>query len=231
MLSIFLRTLLIYLLLIATVRLMGKRQIGELEVTDLVTTLLLSELAALPITDLNIPVSHALIPMVCLLFLEVASSMVLVRFPKLKGLVSDRPTVLIRNGILQQKALLTSRISVEELMGELRQQSYTALEQIEDAILEKNGKITLLPKPPFAHPTVNQLSLPPKPDPLMHVVLTGGTVNREGLRLIGQDEAWLMKILRKKGIPPRELFCVTANQNGDVYLIRSEESEERKRKP
>ena len=231
MLSIFLRTLLIYLLLIATVRLMGKRQIGELEVSDLVTTLLLSELAALPLTDLNIPVSHSVIPMVTLLFLEVASSVVLIRLPRLKGLVSDRPTVLIRQGELSRKALLSARLSVEELMGELRQQGYIALDQIEDAILEKNGKITLLPKPSHAPPTAGQLGLKPEPSPLMHVVLSNGRINREGLRLVGRDRSWLLQELKKRSLAPEELFCATADPLGNLYLLPEETKQERKRKP
>ena len=219
MLSIFIRTLLIYLLLIATVRLMGKRQIGELEVTDFVTTLLLSELAALPITDLNIPVSHALIPMITLLFLEVASSVVLIRLPRLKGLVSARPTVIIQNGKLSLKALRQVRISAEELMGELRQQGYTSPAQIEDAILEKNGKLTLLPKAQYAQPTVSDLSLTVKDAPLMHVVVSNGVVNHVGLRLIGKDKAWLMQQLQKRSLEPGHLFCAMANRSGELYTV------------
>ncbi len=231
MLSIFLRTLLIYLLLIATVRLMGKRQIGELEVSDLVTTLLLSELAALPLTDLNIPVSHSAIPMITLLFLEVASSVVLIRLPRLKGLVSDRPTVLIRQGALSQQALLSARLSIEELMGELRQQGYNALDQIEDAILEKNGKVTLLPKPAHAPPTAGQLGLKSDPPSLMHVVLSNGRINLEGLRLVGLDTDWFMKELKARDLTPEDLFCATADSLGNLYLLPTEIKKERKRKP
>jgi len=230
MLSIFLRTLLIYVLLIATVRLMGKRQIGELEVTDLVTTLLLSELAALPITDLNIPVSHAVIPMVTLLFLEVLSAVVLICFPRLKGLVSARPTVIMQEGRLNQAALRSSRISVEELMGEARQQGYTDLEQLSDAILEKNGKLTLLPKPQYAQPTVQQLSLPTKNDQLMHVVLYNGVSSRRGLALIEKDEQWLLAALQKQALSPQTLFCVTANRAGDLRTIPMDPPKKKEKK-
>ena len=219
MVIIFFRTLLIYFILIATVRLMGKRQIGELEVTDLVTTLMLSEIAALPITDTNIPVSHALIPMITLLFLEVSTSMVLITFPKLKALVSARPTVIISEGILNQAALRSIRISVEELMGEIRQQGYTSMEQIGDAILEKNGKLTILPKIQFSTPNVRQLSLNVSDDPLMHVVLVGGTVNKAGLSLINKSEEWLLQSIHARGYTVEQLFCATANRAGEVYLI------------
>lgn len=116
MTTLLIRTVLIYIFLIFTMQLMGKRQIGELEVTDLVTTLLLSEIAALPITNQEMPVSYAIVPMVILLTLEVLSSYILLRFPKLKMLLSAPPTVLIRHGQLNQKALRETRITIEELM-------------------------------------------------------------------------------------------------------------------
>ena len=219
MVTIFFRTLLIYVLLIATVRLMGKRQIGELEVTDLVTTLLLSEIAALPITDTNIPISHALIPMITLLFLEVSSSVVLIKLPKLKGLVSAHPTVIISDGVLNQEELRSIRISMEELMGEIRQQGYTSIAQVSDAILEKNGKLTILPKPQFSQPTIEQMGIEPQTDPLMHVVLTNGHFNQAGLSLIQKDEAWLRDAIRQQGHTPDTLFCATANQSGELFLI------------
>ena len=126
MLTIFVRTLLIYAFLLLALRIMGKRQIGELEVTDLITTLLISEIASLPITNQDIPVSYALIPIATLLILEGLFSMVLVKLPRLRGLVSAKPTVIIRHGLLCQRALLSLRISVEELMSELKK-NYTVV--------------------------------------------------------------------------------------------------------
>lgn len=219
MLTIFVRTLLIYGSLLLTLRLMGKRQIGELEVTDLVTTLLISEIASLPITNQDIPVSYALIPICTLLILEIFFSMILVRFPKLKGLVSAKPTVIIRHGVLRQNALLDLRMSVEELMSEIRQQGYSDLSMISDAILEKNGKLTVMPKPQFAPPNLGQLGVSVPEDPLMHVVLSGGTYNDEGLRLIGHDRAWLDAQLARRGYKRERLFCVTGNEKGQLHLI------------
>ncbi len=219
MLTIFVRTLLIYGALLLTLRLMGKRQIGELEVTDLVTTLLISEIASLPITNQDIPVAYALIPIATLLILEIFFSMILVRLPRLKGLVSAKPTVIIRHGVLCQRALLDLRMSVEELMSEVRQQGYSDLAMISDAILEKNGKLTVLPKPQFAPPNLGQLGVQVPADPLMHVVLSGGTYNDEGLKLIGHDRAWLDAQLARRGYAKERLFCVTGNENGHLLLI------------
>ncbi|MBQ7347309.1 MAG: DUF421 domain-containing protein [Clostridia bacterium] len=231
MTTILIRTLIVYLVLIATMRLMGKRQIGELEVTDLVTTLLISEIASLPITNQEIPVSYAVIPMITLLFLEVLSSVVLIRFPSLKKLVSASPTVIIRNGELNQRALRELRISMDELMSEIRQQGLTSLEQVDCAILEKNGKLTVLPKAKYATPTAEQLGIEVKDEPLMHIVYCNGSFSKQGLQLIEKDRMWLEAKLKKQKLDIRELFCVMADETGNIIpLKKAEEKTVRKEK-
>lgn len=203
-------------------RLMGKRQIGELEVTDLVTTLLISEIASLPITNQDIPISYAIIPMITLLILEIGTSLILIRFPKLKNLVSSRPTVVIKNGILNQKALLDIRISLDELMSEIRQQGLNSIEEVECAILEKNGNMTILPKPDYIQPTASQLGLQLKNEGLMHIVYSNGSYSKTGLALIGKNQIWLERQLKRRKLDAKELFCVTANENGKLFWIQKE---------
>ena len=222
MTTILIRTLIIYVVLILIMRLMGKRQIGELEVTDLVTTLLISEIASLPITNQEIPLSYAVIPMVTLLILEVFSSVVLIRFPNLKNIVSARPTVIINRGKLDQRALRDLRISLDELMSEIRQSGVTDLSEVECAILEKNGKLTVLPKARFLPPTAEQLDLEVKEEGLMHIVYSNGVFSRVGLELIGKDSAWVEKQLKRRGLALQELFCVKANENGKLFWIPKE---------
>lgn len=227
MLTILLRTLIVYTVLITIMRMMGKRQIGELEVTDLVTTLLISEIASLPITNQEIPLAYAVIPMVMLLILEVFSSMVLIRFPKLKSIVSARPTVIINRGRLDKRALRDLRISLDELMSEIRQQGYTDFSQIDCAILEKNGKLTLIPKGDFAPPTNKDLGLQAETDSLMHIVYSNATFSKVGLELIGKDRAWLERQLRRRGLHAKDLICVTANEKGKLYWIKKEENKKK----
>lgn len=222
MITILFRTLIIYFTLTATMRLMGKRQIGELEVTDLVTTLLLSEIASLPITDQAIPLSHAILPMIVLLILEVVSSLILVYAPRLRRLVSAEPTVIIHNGKLCQRALRDLRISMEELMSEVRQQGLTDLSQIDSAILEKNGKLTVLPKPAHQPPTAQQLGLSVSDSGLMHVVYRNGYVSKIGLELIDKDKSWLQNQLCKQGHTLDSLLCVMANREGKLLCIKKE---------
>jgi uncharacterized membrane protein YcaP (DUF421 family) len=222
MITILIRTLIIYITLIITMRMMGKRQIGELEITDLVTTLLISEIASLPITNPEIPILHAIIPMIILLVLEILSSVILIRLPILKNLVSARPTVIIHRGNLDQSALRELRMSLDELMSEIRQQGLTDLSQVDCAILEKNGNLTVLPKAKYAQPTTEQLGISAEDDALMHIVYSNGTYSKVGLRLIGKNRDWLEKQLKKRGLDEQQLFCVTANENGDLYWIKKE---------
>ena len=227
MITLIFRTLLVYIFLIIIMRLMGKRQIGELEVTDLVATLLLSEIASLPITDPNIPVLHALVPMIVLLSLEVFSSYILLRAPKLKKILSATPTILIKDGILDQAALLSVRLSVEELMSEIRQQGFGNLSYIWCAILEKDGKLTILPRARYSPPTQEVLNVTSPEESLMHVVYNGGVWNDAGLLLIEKDRAWLQEQMKNQGVSLADQFCVTANSSGEVYWIPKQKGEKK----
>lgn len=219
MITLIFRTLLVYIFLILIMRLMGKRQIGELEVTDLVATLLLSEIASLPITDPNIPVLHAIVPMIILLSLEVFSSYILLRAPKLKKILSASPTFIIKDGILDQAALTATRLSVEELMSEIRQQGLCSLSYVWYAILEKDGRLTILPRTRYSPPTQEQMNITSQEESLMHVIYNGGVYNDMGLSLIGKDRAWLEKQMARRGITLADQFCVTANSQGEIYWI------------
>ena len=225
MITLIFRTLLVYIFLIIIMRMMGKRQIGELEVTDLVATLLLSEIASLPITDPNIPVLHAIIPMIVLLSLEVFSSYILIRVPKLKNFLSASPTFLIKEGVLDQAALMASRLSIEELMSEIRQQGFCNLAYIWYAILEKDGQITILPRARYSPPTQEQLNISSQEEDLMHVVYNGNTFNDKGLALIGKDRLWLKKQMERRGVSLADQFCVTANSHGEIYWIVKKKGE------
>ena len=227
MITLIFRTLLVYIFLIVIMRLMGKRQIGELEVTDLVATLLLSEIASLPITDPNIPVLHAIIPMVVLLSLEVFSSYILLRAPKLKKILSATPTILIKDGILDQAALMAVRLSVEELMSEIRQQGFYSLACVWYAILEKDGRLTIFPRARYAPPTQEMLNLSSPEESLMHVVYTGGVWNDTGLLLIAKDRVWLEKQMARRGVSLADQFCVTANSRGEIYWIPKHKEEKK----
>jgi uncharacterized membrane protein YcaP (DUF421 family) len=218
MLIVFVRTILIYLLLLLAMRLMGKRQIGELEVTDLVITLLLSDIATHPIVDPENPLSHALIPIITLLATEVTLSLLLSRFPRLKNLCSARPNILIRNGRIDQKELERLRISSDELISELRQKDVTSIDDVAYAILEQNGKISVIPRVGSQPPTREDLSVQSEEGGIMHILVSRGVINRYNLRLLGHDEAWLSKELGRRKQTVKDVFLMTVNDNGEIFL-------------
>ncbi len=222
MLTILLRTVLVYAILIATMRLMGKRQLGELEISELVTTLLISEIASLPILDQSIPLMYAVIPLITILTLEVVLSMILLKCPPLKSLASSRPNVLIRHGKVDQKELRRNRISVDELISEIRQSGFSSFGDIDYAIVEQNGKISVLAKRSAQPPTAKELGIQVSEDGLVHPLIEDGKRNRYNLNLLGLDSAWLEKALAKKGLAERDVFFLGRDDSGALYWIEKE---------
>jgi len=222
MVTVLIRTIIIYLTLIAVMRLMGKRQIGELEISDLATTFLISEIASLPITDSELPLSHAIIPIIVLLTLEVIISTILSRFPRIKCLFRASPSTLIKDGVLSQKAMRDARISFDELFSELRQQGVDDISHIKYAILEQNGNITVIQKARYLQPTAEQLHLNPKENGLFHIIIEEGSVNKHGLSSVGLSEKALNSMLAKKTLSVKDVYLMMINDAGETRIVTKE---------
>ena len=207
---------------------MGKRQIGELELSDLVTTFLLSEIASLPITDIEIPLSHAIIPIIALLTLEVAISMLLSKFPKFKFLFSARPATIIKDGVIQKKAFESARLSFDELFSQLRQQGYDDISQIKYAILEQNGNITVIQKAPFKTPTLAQLNVETKETGLFHIIIERGKINKHGLHEIGYTKEKLLLRLYKQNVSQKDVYLLMINDAEEMRLVLKKDLKEGK---
>lgn len=223
MITILLRTVIIYLLLVGAMRLMGKRQIGELEISELVTTLLLSEIASLPITNRDIPVVFAVIPIVVLLSLEVFMSMLLIKFPSLKKLLSFGPNIIIEKGVLRQKELKKLRISNDELICALRQNGFTDISEIYYAIIEENGKLTVIPRAESSPPTLSQLKVEANEKGLHHIIISDGKIDAHGISTVGVDRTELVSYLAKRGHAVEEVFLLLCDDEKNYTLILKEE--------
>lgn len=222
LLTIFIRTCIIYVLLMCSMRLMGKRQIGELELSDLVTTLLISELASLPITDNFIPLSHAIIPIITLVTFEVLSSFLVVHFPYLKNFISSRPSVLINRGKPDRRAMLSARISADELISELRQQGVTDISEVQYAILEQNGKITVVQKAPFKPPSAKQLNISTSENGISHIVVCEGKINKNSLRTLSLSKSDIEEELKKQNLALRQIYIMLIDDAKNVQIIKKE---------
>lgn len=225
MITAFVRTVLLYFILILGLRLMGKRQIGELEPTELVLTMLLSDLAAVPMQDFGIPLLSGVIPIVTLLALSMLLSFLCMRSLRLRRLVCGREAVLVREGVLQQQEMRRNRFTVDELIEELRAQGVTDLTTVKYAVLETNGQLSVLLYPAEQPATPKNLGLHVPDDVTLPTVLVNdGRVLHGALRECGLSEQWLTLQLHARGFASaREVLLLSVDGQGRVLCIRKEE--------
>lgn len=219
MLTIFLRTVIIYFLLLGTMRILGKRQLGELEISELITTILLSEIASMPIANQNIPISYAIIPLITIMTFEVTFSFLISKFSKLKNVLSAPPSTLILKGRLQQKELSKNRISPEELLSELRLKNISDPSQVEYAILEQNGLLSVFPKIEHQQATLQQLGIKDTESGIVHIIISQGTWNEYNLKLLNKKKEEFEKYMRKKGVSKDQVFLLMIDDNDKKQLI------------
>lgn len=229
MTTIFIRTVIIYVILLSAMRLMGKRQIGELELSDLITTLLVSEIASLPITDTNLPISHAIIPIIILLTFEVLSSALLVRFPFIKKLISTQPTTLIKDGKLSSKQMQRARITVDELVSELRQKDISDIGEVQYAILEQNGKISVIQKPEYRPPSLSDLNIKVSNEGLYHIVVENGCIDKHGATEMKLTRDDIENILNKRSLSLRDVYLMMISDSGSIEIVRKERKKGKKK--
>lgn len=222
MVVVFCRTLFMYLFLLLTMRLMGKRQIGELQISELIVTLMLSELAVNPISNPDMPLLYAIVPILLLLSLEVILSFWMTKSNRMKKLLTGSPAFLIRRGKLDQETMLANRLEIDELLSELRQNGYGDLEEIEYAILEGNGKISVFPKVTASPLMVGDVGIEKAEKGIGHAVIIDGEIMAEALHYANKNEKWLEKQLREKGCVLKEVFFMSVDDTGAVYLVRKE---------
>ncbi len=225
MFTLFFRTLLIYILITFVIRLMGKRQVGELDMSELVTTLLLSQLASLPIEDPEIPLLYVVIPVFLIVAAEIVISYLKGKFNFLKKIFETEPTLLISRGKLDQGEMMRMRITIEELLSEVRQQGYASLADIYYAIFEPNGKFSLLPRADKAPLTPEDCAIKVKEKGCALPLICDGDIKEDNLIKAGRDQAWLAKICKEKGCPPSEVFLLTVDDGGTLCFIKKEKKQ------
>ena len=209
MASIVARTLVIYILLAFSLRIMGKRQIGELDVGELVSTFLISELAAIPIDDPDIPLLNAVIPILFIISLEIIISALKNKSEHLKSIIEGEPSYIIYKGRILQRMLYETRISVNELLAKLRAQGIGSVDEVEYGIIEQDGSLSVLKK---------------SDAPLFHPIIIDGETKEDMLRRLGYDQNWLKKQLKAFGVKADELLLLAVNDNGSISIIKKDGS-------
>lgn len=221
----FLRTIILYLLIIAGVRLMGKRQVGELEPSELVLALIIADLAAVPMQDFGIPLLAGIIPILTLLCVTMIISMLSMKSVRFRALLCGRPSIIVENGKLHQREMSKNRFTVDELMEELRMKGVTDISTVKYAILETNGQISVLPFSDQKPPIAKDMNVAPEEAGLPVVIINDGRILDHNLKLRGYDSNWLAKQFKAHGVKKaEEVYLLTADELGRVYFAPKEET-------
>lgn len=225
MITALLRTVILYIVLITGLRLTGKRQIGELEPNELVLTMLLSDLAAVPMQDFGIPLLNGVVPIITILCLSMLLSYASLRSVRFRTLVCGEPAVIIRSGVIQQEAMCHNRLTLDELLEELRCQGVTDLKSVKYAILETSGQLSILLRSDHQPLTAEQVGIVVEDDVFLPTILINdGRVLHGALRTVGRDERWLEKQLHSQGLSsPAQVFLMTLDESGKCVCIKKEE--------
>ena len=219
----FVRTIIVFLLLIVSIRIMGKRQLGELEPLELVVAVLISNLAAQPLQDTGTPLLYGIVPVLTLLSSQLIISGLSVRFGRFRRLVSGKPSILIDNGAIVQSEMKKCRLSVDELYVELRINGVTDISTVRHAILETDGTLSVLPYAKFAPATPEELNINAPDNGLPVSVIAEGRILSDNLKLLGHDEKWLANQLKKRGVQRvKDVYLMTVDGAGKIYFAKKE---------
>ncbi len=217
------RTLVIYFALLITMRLLGKRQLGEMELSEFVLAALIADLAAHPLQDIGIPLINGLVPILTLFCCEVLISGATLKSVRLRSLFFGRPSVLILRGKVIQRELNKNRFSLDELMQELRNQGVLDISKIEYGILETDGRLNVILYASESPVTPAMLNIETSRDAYPAIIINDGHVMETNLRHLGRDMNWLTKQLNERGVhSPSDVFLMTLNKSGQIYYAAKE---------
>lgn len=220
---VILRTAMIYFALLIAMRLMGKRQLGEMELSEFVVASLIADLASHPLQDMGIPMINGLVPILTLFCFEILIAGLSLKSIRMRTLLFGRPSVLVTRGTIDQREMRLNRFTADELMQELRNQGLFDLSQVEYAILETSGRLNVIPYPAEQPPTAAQLGVAVPDGGCPLIVVSDGRVIGKNLRRLGRSAQWLHEELRRKGHgEPKDVYLMTVNQSGQEYIAEKE---------
>ena len=216
------RTLLLYIVIIAAVRLMGKRQISELQTSELVVTLLISDIAAIPMQNTGQPLVSGFLPIAVLVSCELIVSTLMMKSAKFRRFVCGKPIIVINNGKVDQSQMRRLRMSTEDLSEQLRQMDVFNLEDVAYAIVETNGKLSVLKKPDKLQPDNSMLGIVIPDNGIEAVIISDGDISEFSVSLCGLSREWIDGILQGQNIALEDVFIMTADKQRNYNIIKKE---------
>lgn len=217
------RTLFLYAFIILAIRIMGKRQISELQTSELVVTLLISDIAAIPMQNTGQPLVSGFIPILVLISLEILISAIMVKNSAFRKFICGKPIILINNGKIDQTQMRKLRMTTEDLFEQLRLLDIFSIRDIEYAIVETNGKMSVFKKPDKQEITPSMLSIKSPDSGMETSVISDGEILDSSLSICGVTKDWIYGVLKGQNLEIKDVFIMTANKNKDFYIIRKED--------
>ena len=218
----YLRTIVLYLILIAVVRMMGKRQIGQMEASEFVVTMLIANLASIPMQDGGIPLLSGLVPILTVLGVELVLSGLSMRSVFFRKLLCGKPVILIENGNILQNNLRRTGVTLDELTGHLRLKDVLDVEAVQYAILETDGNLSVFPYPQSRPASAAEAGIETKEQHLPVTIIEDGHLFRENLPLLKKDEAWVERVLRQHHADQKTTWLLTADADDNILFLKKE---------
>lgn len=224
MFLIFIRTIIIYLVTVIVIRCMGKKEIGQMQPFEFVISLMIADIAATPLTDTGIPIFFGIIPILGLLFSYMVLSICNMTSTILRGIICGRPEILINKGKIVEKSLIKERITINELQERLRVKDVFSIEDVEYAILETNGELSITFKPNKRNITPEDLGITPEFVGISYDLIIDGKISEENLEILGKDYKWLKNEVNKFGYEPEDVLIAIISGNGSFFCQKKEEN-------
>lgn len=217
------RAFILYILIIICMRVMGKRQLGELQPTELVITILLSEIAAIPMQDNALPLGNSIVAVLLLVALEVINSVVVLKVPSMRSLLQGNSLVIIRDGVIDQKQMKRLRFTMDDLFDQLRQKDVFDISDVRYAIVETNGQLSVMLKPEKENVTAEMADLPNETKGLLCMVINDGKFLKRSFKESDMDEEKIYSILEKEKTELDEVLFMVADKEGNYTIVKKDE--------
>lgn len=222
MLLSYIRTVLLYLLLLVAIRLMGKRQIGQMEPSEFVVTMLVANLASIPMQDEGIPLFSGVVPILTVLGAELVLSVLSMKSIRFRKLLCGKPVILIENGNILQQNLRKTRITLDELTGHLREKDVLDLRSVQYAILETNGNLSVFPYPKDRPASAREAGVQTKKQYFPITVVSDGKLLHENLKKAKKDTRWVQRVLKEQQTQLQDTWLLTVDGADHIYFCRKE---------
>jgi len=219
----YVRTIFLYLVLILSIRLMGKRQIGQLEASEFVVTMLVANLASIPMQDSDIPLLSGLVPILTVLGMELVLSWLILKSVVFRKIFCGKPVILIDNGKILRENLRSTRLTLDELTGHLRQKDVLDIRSVQFAILETDGSLSVFPYPGSRPASAKEAGISTGKQYLPITIIEDGYLSKDNLKLAGKDTDWVAEMLRQHGAELDGTLLLSVDKADQVVWMGKEE--------